>query len=242
MLVAADLVRVTDDVRRFRFRHPIVRRTVYETVGPGRRLAAHARAASALERDGAGPVALAHHVEQSAAPGDLAAIAVLAEAAAQVAGRAPQTAVHWLTVARTLARGRPDEGALLGPLAGALAGAGRFADARRVLLELPPSTELIVACAMMDRLLGDHDGARARLRAALAGASAAGCRGAEPRARRARVPARRSGGDARMRARGAGGCGGPGLAGGRDGRAGDGRVHALRRMTRRARSGARRRR
>ncbi len=95
---------------------------------------------------------------------------MLAEAAAQVAGRAPQTAVHWLSVARTLARGRDEEGALLGPLAGALAGAGRFADARRVLLELPPSTELIVACAMMDRLLGDHDGARARLRAALADA------------------------------------------------------------------------
>ncbi|HEY6889186.1 MAG TPA: AAA family ATPase, partial [Solirubrobacter sp.] len=38
-LVAADLVRGTDEVRRFRFRHPIVRRTVYETVGPGRRLA-----------------------------------------------------------------------------------------------------------------------------------------------------------------------------------------------------------
>ena len=116
VLVAADLVRGTEDVRRFRFRHPIVRRTVYETVGPGRRLAGHARAAAGLERDGAGPVALAHHVEQSAAPGDAAAVAVLAEAAAQVAARMPQTAVHWLTVARTLARG-PQEGALLGPLA-----------------------------------------------------------------------------------------------------------------------------
>ena len=62
---------------RFRFRHPIVRRTVYETVGPGRRLAGHARAAAGLERDGAGPVALAHHVEQSAARGDAAAVAVL---------------------------------------------------------------------------------------------------------------------------------------------------------------------
>ena len=76
-----------------------------------------------------------------------------------------------------LTRG-PEEVALLGPLAGALAGAGRFADARRALLELlaslpedgPARTDLIVACAMMDRLLGDHDGARARLRDALAGA------------------------------------------------------------------------
>jgi DNA-binding CsgD family transcriptional regulator/tetratricopeptide (TPR) repeat protein len=188
-LVAADLVQVTGEVRRFRFRHPIVRRTVYETVGPGRRLAGHARAAAGLERAGAGPAALAHHVEQSAAPGDAAAVALLAEAAAQVAGRAPQTAVHWLSVARTLVRG-PDrelqDGPLLGPLAGALAGAGRFDDARRVLLELlaplpddaPARTGLIVGCAAMDRLLGDHDGARLRLRAARAALADPGSRDA----------------------------------------------------------------
>ena len=211
--MAADLVRGTDEVRRFRFRHPIVRRTVYETVGPGRRLAGHARAAAGLERAGAGPVALAHHVEQSAAPGDAAAVALLAEAAAQVAGRAPQTAVHWLSVARTLVQG-PDravqEAPLLGPLAGALAGAGRFDDARRVLLELleplpedsPARTGLIVGCAAMDRLLGDHDGARARLRAARAALADPGSHGrgrAQHRARGARVPARRPAGDARER-------------------------------------------
>ncbi len=178
-LVAADLVQSTGEVRRFRFRHPIVRRTVYETVGPGRRLAGHARAAAGLERAGAGPAALAHHVEQSATPGDAAAVALLAEAADQVVGRAPQTAVHWLSVARTLVQG-PDrvvqEAPLLGPLAGALAGAGRFDDARRVLLELlaplpddsPARTGLIVGCAAMDRLLGDHEGGRTRLRAARA--------------------------------------------------------------------------
>ena len=80
--------------------------------------------------------------------------------------------------ARSLARG-PQECELLGPLARALAGAGRFADARRVLLELlgplpetPRADGLIAACAMMDRLLGDHDGARQRLRTALVGADA----------------------------------------------------------------------
>ena len=114
----------TDDVRRFRFRHPIVRRTVYETVGPGRRLAGHARAAAGLERDGAGPVALAHHVEQSAAPRRRRGRrASSPRPRPQVGARAPQTAVHWLTVARSLARG-PQEFELLGPLAGALAGRG----------------------------------------------------------------------------------------------------------------------
>jgi DNA-binding NarL/FixJ family response regulator len=177
VLVAADLVQSTGEVRRFRFRHPIVRRTVYESVGPGRRLAGHARAAEGLSLAGAEPAVLAHHVEQSAAPGDAAAVELLASAAAQVVGRAPSTAVHWLSVARTLVQG-PDrarvEAPLLGPLAGALAGSGRFDDARRVLLEIlvgvpeesPARTGLIVGCAAMDRLLGDHDGARARLRAA----------------------------------------------------------------------------
>ena len=117
VLVAADLVRVTEDVRRFRFRHPIVRRTVYETVGPGRRLAGHARAAA-----GAGA---RRRRAGRARPSRRAVRRARRRRGRRGAGRgggrrsparAPQTAVHWLTVARTLARG-PQEGALLGPLA-----------------------------------------------------------------------------------------------------------------------------
>jgi predicted ATPase len=48
LLVAGDLVRETDTPRRLRFRHPIVRRAVYESTGPGWRIAAHARVARAL--------------------------------------------------------------------------------------------------------------------------------------------------------------------------------------------------
>ena len=46
-LVAADLVRATENPRRFAFGHPLVRRTVYDTAGAGWR-AAHGRAAAAL--------------------------------------------------------------------------------------------------------------------------------------------------------------------------------------------------
>ena len=62
--------------RRFVFRHPLVRHAVYEGTPAGWRLAAHARAAAALRR-GAAAAERAHHVEQSASPGDEDAIAVL---------------------------------------------------------------------------------------------------------------------------------------------------------------------
>ena len=98
-LLAADLVRPTAAPRRFRFRHPIVRRTVYETMPGGSRLGAHARAATALEAAGGFLAARAHHVERSAAVGDEAAIALLEEAARSVALRAPLTAGRWLAAA-----------------------------------------------------------------------------------------------------------------------------------------------
>ena len=68
-LLAGALVRPGGAPRRFAFRHPVVRHTVYEATPAGWRVGAHARAASALEAAGAGVVAVAHHVEQSAAPG-----------------------------------------------------------------------------------------------------------------------------------------------------------------------------
>ncbi len=49
-LLRLDLVRHTDVPRRFRFRHPLVRRAVYELTPGGRRLRAHERCARALPR------------------------------------------------------------------------------------------------------------------------------------------------------------------------------------------------
>jgi DNA-binding CsgD family transcriptional regulator len=79
----ADVVRPTHAPRQFRFRHPLVRRAVYESLGPGWRLAAHGRAAAALARRGAPPAMRARHVECSAELGDDEAVAVLADAAAR---------------------------------------------------------------------------------------------------------------------------------------------------------------
>ena len=76
-LLELGLVRATDVPRRFRFRHPLVRRAVYESAPGGWLLGAHERCAQVLAERGAPAAARAHHVEFAARQGDLAAVAVL---------------------------------------------------------------------------------------------------------------------------------------------------------------------
>ena len=80
--------------RRFRFRHPLVRRAVYASAPAAWRLGAHERAADALAARGASATSRAHHVEQSARAGD-AAVAVLFEAGEAAARSAPESAARW---------------------------------------------------------------------------------------------------------------------------------------------------
>ena len=101
-LLAVDLVRPTEHSQLFRFRHPLVRRAVYESGGGGWRLAAHARAADALAARGATPAARAHHVERAAHAGDLDAVELLALAAEQTVLSAPATASGWYAAALRL--------------------------------------------------------------------------------------------------------------------------------------------
>ncbi|MCM4076362.1 helix-turn-helix transcriptional regulator [Paractinoplanes hotanensis] len=139
-LLAADLLRPTGRPRRFRFRHPLVRRSVYEDSAGGWRIAAHARVAEALRALGATPARRAHHVERSARPGQLTAISELVEAAEEAAAAAPATAAGWYEAALRLL---PDDAehherrlSLLRAQGGALASAGRPAHARDVLRRL----------------------------------------------------------------------------------------------------------
>ena len=139
-LLSGDLIRPTSVPRRFRFRHPIVRRAVYEASPAAWRIGAHERVAQALADRGAGALARAQHIDASAKVGDTAAVATLAEAGRQSAQRAPATAARWFSGALRLL---PETAAadqrveLLSADATALAATGRFAEAHEALAGKP---------------------------------------------------------------------------------------------------------
>ena len=168
-LLQLDLVRDTDVPRRFRFRHPLVRRAVYEATAGGWRLGAHERCAEALAARGATAAARAHHVERSARQGDVAAVAVLRDAGEAAARLAPESAARWFGGAlRLLPQTAPAEERveLLLARARALAAAGHFTDSHEALLEaiaiVPEQssalcTTVATACAGVERFLGRYE-------------------------------------------------------------------------------------
>ncbi len=180
-LLQLDLIRQTDVPRRFRFRHPLVRRAVYETTPAGWRLRAHERCAEALAARGAAVAARAHHVERSAREGDVGAVALLREAGEAAARLAPESAARWFGGAlRLLPQTAPAEERveLLLARAGALGAAGHFADSHEALLEarvmIPEHsiglrTTITLACARVEHRLGQYEQAHARLVSALRG-------------------------------------------------------------------------
>ena len=190
-LEACDLVGPTSDPRRWRFRHPLLRRAVYESAGGGWRLGAHGRAAALLADRGATPGERAHHVARAAGPGDLDAVELLELAARRTASTAPAIAAEWFEAALRLLPSTADARvlALLRAKATALASAGRpfeAADALRGALGLlapddPERVEVVIALAELEavwtqqpdearRMLSDE---RGRLAATAAGATAA---------------------------------------------------------------------
>ncbi len=180
-LLQLDLIRTTDVPRRFRFRHPLVRRAIYEATRGGWRLGAHERCAEALAARGTGAAARAHHVERSAREGDLVAVAVLREAGETAARLAPASAARWFEAAlRLLPQNAPaqERVELLLARAEALTATGHFADSHNALLEgiaiVPEDAvglraRLVRACAGVEHLLGRQEQARARLANALQG-------------------------------------------------------------------------
>src|SRR6266540_2749157 len=178
-LLQLDLVRPTDVPRRFRFRHPLVRRAIYEATRGGWRLGAHERCAEALAARGTGAAARAHHVERSAREGDVAAVALLREAGETAARLAPASAARWFAGAlRLLPQNAPaqERVELLLARADALTATAHFADSHSALLEalstvpadsVPLRARLIRACAGVEHLLGQQEQAHDRLAQAL---------------------------------------------------------------------------
>jgi DNA-binding CsgD family transcriptional regulator/tetratricopeptide (TPR) repeat protein len=173
-LLELDLVRPTTVPRQFVFRHPLVRRAVYESAPAGWRLAAHARAAEGLAARGAGAADRAHHVVQYAGQGDEQAIELLLEAGATAAARAPAAAARWYEAALALLPASDGERSVTvrTALASALRSLGELERCRDVLLEaiglLPADAtshrvELTAHCAAVEHWLGRHDEAHRRL-------------------------------------------------------------------------------
>ncbi|HSC90985.1 MAG TPA: AAA family ATPase [Gaiellaceae bacterium] len=180
-LLELDLIRSTDVPRRFRFRHPLVRRTVYEATAGGWRLGAHERCAEALAAQGVTAAARAHHVERSARHGDVAAVAVLRDAGEATARLAPESAARWFGGALRLLppTAPPQERVeLLLARAGALSAAGQFTDSHEALQEaiaIVPTgsstlcTSVVTTCAAVERQLGRYEQAHERLVRSLRG-------------------------------------------------------------------------
>jgi DNA-binding NarL/FixJ family response regulator len=178
-LLQLDLLRTTDVPRRFRFRHPLVRRAVYEATAGAWRLGAHERCAAALAARGATASARAHHVERSAREGDVGAAAVLREAGEEAVRLAPASAAHWFADAlRVLPSTAPaqERVELLRARAGALTAAGRFNESHEALLAalalVPDDSHALRArvaraCAGVESLLGRQEQAGSRLASAL---------------------------------------------------------------------------
>ncbi|MEU7632967.1 AAA family ATPase [Nocardia sp. NPDC049220] len=172
-LVASDLIRSTTTPGQFCFRHPIVRRVIYDEVTPSWRMLAHKQAAHALARRGADLSARAHHVEQSAVTGDDEAITLLEEAGLAAAPRAPVAAAGWFEAALHLlpktGEQQPRRLKLLVSHANALADAGRLHDSRHVLEEVLESVsnesrgawvQIVHMIARTDHGLGRSEEAR----------------------------------------------------------------------------------
>jgi DNA-binding NarL/FixJ family response regulator len=174
-LLELDLLRETDVPRRFRFRHPLVRRTVYESTPSGWRLRAHERCAQALAARGASPAARAHHIERSARVGDRAAVEILRTAGEQAARLAPASAARWYRSAlRVLPQTAPagERVELLRARAAALAATGNYLESHAALLDamsvIPAEATALraavaAACAAVERGLGRYEQAHTRL-------------------------------------------------------------------------------
>ncbi len=178
-LLRLDLVRTTDLPRRFRFRHPLLRRAAYQSAAGAWRVGAHERCAETLAARGATAAARAHHVERSAREGDLAAAVTLRDAGEAAARLAPESAARWYGAALRLlpqSASAEDRVELMVARARALAAAGQFAESHEALLEaiaiVPEgsaalSTTVATACARLERFLGRYEQAHARLARAL---------------------------------------------------------------------------
>jgi DNA-binding CsgD family transcriptional regulator len=128
---------VEDDGVQLRFRHDLIRDSIYEDLPASVRRGLHREAAQRLADAGALPLRVAEHFARGAAEGDGEAIEWLARAARDAAPGSPAAAASLLDRAITLMRpGDRDRDRLIAERAGQLMQAGRIADAETTCRQL----------------------------------------------------------------------------------------------------------
>ena len=130
---------LADDGDVLRFRHDLIRESIYEDLPVSVRRALHREAGQRLARRGAPSLQVAEHLARGATQGDAEAISWLARAARDEVARSPYVAADLLTrAAELMDPGDPGRDRLLAERASSLMLAGRIADAEaacRALLD-----------------------------------------------------------------------------------------------------------
>ena len=177
-LVGRDLVREAPSGPGLVFRHPLVRRVIYDRSAPTWRVEVHRRVLALLAERGASAAELVRHVEHCATAWSEEYEAVLCQAGHESMSTSPLTAAHWFGVALGLLphteKFLPHRFELSFLLARALGLGGRFAESRDLLHEILHEaseetmvnrSEAVVLCAHAEQRLGRYPEAIALLRA-----------------------------------------------------------------------------
>ena len=180
-LMDHDLIRSVPNSPSLAFRHPLVRRVVYNRADPAWRTGVHRRVIAQLTALGSPALELAHHIEQSAAGWSAHDAAVLRRAGHESMSTSPLTAAHWFKAAQSMMPGSADFDAdrfeVSYLLARALCLGGRFSESRdllhQILLDVPADggvnrSAAVILCAHVEQRLGRYPEAIALLRREIA--------------------------------------------------------------------------
>lgn len=180
-LIARDLVRPAAHGTSFAFRHAVIRRAIYRSLGLSRRIGLHERAEEALRERAATALQRAPHVQHSIRHGDLEGADLLTGAAVQIMANQPDTATSWLrTALQTVPQQdetRDRRAVVLTALARSLGISGKLPEslstmhhALRAIGDGRPDqrAEAVAHIAAVERMLGTHSSTDAVLRAEIA--------------------------------------------------------------------------
>ncbi len=180
-LTRRDLLRSVPGRPELTFRHPTVRRIVYDHAEPTWRMRTHRKALEELTRAGAPALERARHIERYATSWQQSHFEVLCAAGRELMGTAPLAAAHWFALAGRRLPDVPENRAARFEaryqLARALGLGGRLAQSRNLLHEILAGTPecsdaaraaAVTFCAHVEQRLGRYREAMSLLRREIA--------------------------------------------------------------------------